>query len=54
MPNGQLGIAASKAFAGLSPTGWKMVAVDSQETAGADNSAARAIDGDSSTFWRTR
>ena len=54
MPNGQLGIVASKSFAGLPPTGWKVVAVDSQETAGADNSAARAIDGNSSTFWHTR
>ncbi len=54
MPNGQFGIVASKAFVGLSPTGWKVVAVDSQETAGADNSATRAIDGDSSTFWHTR
>ena len=54
MPNGQLGIVAAKAFVGLPPTGWKVVAVDSQETAGADNSAARAIDGDSSTIWHTR
>ena len=54
MPNGQLGIVASKAFVGLSPTGWKVVAVDSEETAGADNSAVKAIDGDSSTFWHTR
>ncbi|HEV2437782.1 MAG TPA: discoidin domain-containing protein [Verrucomicrobiae bacterium] len=54
MPNGQPGIVASKAFVGLSPTGWKVVAVDSQETAGADNAAARAIDGNSSTFWHTR
>ena len=36
------------------PIGWKVVGVDSEETAGADNSAARAIDGDSSTFWHTR
>jgi hypothetical protein len=28
--------------------------VCSEETAGADNFAARAIDGDSSTFWHTR
>lgn len=54
MPNGELGIAASKAFVGLPPTGWRVVAVDSQETNGVDNSAARAIDGDSSTFWHTR
>jgi alpha-L-fucosidase len=36
------------------PIGWKVVSVDSEETAGADNSAARAIDGDSSTIWHTR
>jgi alpha-L-fucosidase len=54
LPNGQLGILGSRTFAGLMPTGWKVVNVDSEETAGADNSAARAIDGDSSTFWHTR
>ena len=54
MPNGQLGILASKSFAGLLPVGWKVVSVDSQETAGADNSAANAIDGNASTFWHTR
>src|ERR1039458_8029784 len=36
------------------PIGWKVVRVDSEETAGADNAAARAIDGDSSTIWHTR
>lgn len=54
LPNSQLGIVGSRIFAGLMPIGWKVVNVDSQETAGADNSAARAIDGDSSTFWHTR
>ncbi len=53
MPNGQLGIVASRSFAGLPPTGWKVVAVDSQETAGEDNAAANAIDGNASTFWHT-
>ena len=53
MPNGQLGIVASRSFAGLPPTGWKVAAVDSQETAGEDNAAARAIDGNTSTFWHT-
>ncbi len=52
--NGQLGIEGSRIFAGLMPIGWKVISVDSEETAGADNSAARAIDGDSSTFWHTR
>ena len=42
MPNGQLGIVASKSFAGLAPTGWKVVAVDSQETAGADNAGSQS------------
>ncbi len=54
MPNGQLGIVASKTFAGLPPTGWKVVAVDSQETVGGNNGASNAIDGNSSTFWHTR
>ena len=54
MPNGQLGIVASKTFAGLPPAGWKVVAVDSEETAGEDNAAAKAIDGNSSTYWHTR
>jgi len=54
LPNGQFGIEGSRIFAGLMPIGWKVVSVDSEETAGADNSAARAIDGDSSTIWHTR
>lgn len=54
MPNGKLGIVASKTFAGLPPTGWKVVAVDSQELAGENNSAANAIDGNSSSIWHTR
>jgi alpha-L-fucosidase len=54
MPNGQLGIVASKTFAGLPPTGWKVVAVDSEEMAGENNGAANVIDGKSSTFWHTR
>jgi alpha-L-fucosidase len=54
LPNGQLGIAGSRIFAGLMPIGWKVVGVDSEETAGADNAASRAIDGDSSTIWHTR
>jgi len=54
MPHGQLGIVASKTFAGLPPTGWKVVAVDSEEMAGANNGAANAIDGKSATFWHTR
>ncbi|TAL05099.1 MAG: coagulation factor 5/8 type domain-containing protein [Verrucomicrobia bacterium] len=54
LPNGQLGIEGSRIFAGLMPIGWKVVSVDSEETGGADNSAARAIDGDSATIWHTR
>jgi alpha-L-fucosidase len=54
MPNGQLGIVASRPFANIMPTGWKVVATDSQETAGEDSAAANAIDGNSSTFWHTR
>jgi len=54
LSNGQLGIEGSRIFAGLMPIGWKVVSVDSEETAGADNSAVRAIDGYSSTIWHTR
>jgi alpha-L-fucosidase len=53
MPNGQLGIVAARPFASLPPTGWKVVGVDSQETAGEANAAANAIDGNTSTFWHT-
>src|SRR5207244_12313542 len=54
LPNGKVGIPGSRIFAGLMPIGWKVVGVDSEETAGADNSAARSIDGDSSSYWHTR
>lgn len=54
LPDRRLGIIGSRVFAGMMPIGWKVIAVDSEETAGADNSAARAIDGDSTTIWHTR
>jgi len=54
LPDGQLSVGAAKAFAGLLPTGWKVVDVDSEETAGENNSAASAIDNNSSSFWHTR
>jgi alpha-L-fucosidase len=54
MPNGTLGMVASRTFAGLPPQGWKVTAVDSEETAGDNNGAANAIDGNSSTYWHTR
>jgi len=54
LPDGKLGIVGSRVFAGMMPVGWKVISADSEETAGADNSAARAIDGDSATFWHTR
>ena len=54
LPNGQLGLVASRIFAGLMPIGWKVVSVDSEETAGGNNAAANAIDGDSTTHWHTR
>jgi alpha-L-fucosidase len=50
-PKGQPGIVASKSFVGLVPTGWKVVAVDSQE---ASEPAINAIDGDPATIWHTR
>ena len=54
LSGGRLGIAGSRLFSGLMPVGWKVTSVDSEEAAGADNSAARAIDGNSATFWHTR
>lgn len=54
LPNGQLGVAVSKTFAGIAPTGWKVVTVDSQETAAGNNAAAYAIDDNSTTFWHSR
>ena len=54
LPDGQLGVLAAKSFAGLLPIGWKVVNVDSEETAGGDNAAANAIDNNSATFWHTR
>jgi alpha-L-fucosidase len=42
---------ASKYFAGMAPTGWKVVNVDSQET---ESPATNAIDGDPKTIWQTR
>jgi alpha-L-fucosidase len=52
--DGRLGVVGTRNFAGLSPRGWKVVAVDSEETTKGHNDAALAIDGDASTFWHTR
>jgi len=54
LPDGTLGIIGTRVFAGMMPFGWKVVEVDSEETQRADNAAARAIDGNSSTIWHTR
>ncbi|MFO1477677.1 MAG: alpha-L-fucosidase, partial [Verrucomicrobiota bacterium] len=54
LPDGQVSIEASKSFAGLVPSGWKVVAVDSEETSGAACAASNAIDGNPGTFWHTR
>lgn len=52
--DGRLGVTGVRNFIGLSPAGWKVVAVDSEETAQGHNGAALAIDGDSNTYWHTR
>jgi alpha-L-fucosidase len=52
--DGRLGVVGTRNFAGLSPRGWKVVDVDSEETAGGNNAAALAIDGDSSTYWHSK
>ena len=54
LPDGRLGIAGSRVYSGLMPIGWKVVSVDSEEITAANHTAARAIDGDSSTHWHTR
>src|ERR1039458_5304882 len=54
LANGQIGIEGSRIFAGLMRFGSKVVSVDSEELAGENNSAAQAIDGNSSTIWHTR
>jgi alpha-L-fucosidase len=54
LSDGQLGAVGSRTFTDLVSRNWKVVAVDSEETAGADNSGSKAIDGDTSTFWHTR
>jgi alpha-L-fucosidase len=50
-PDGRLGMMASTYFAGLTPIGWKVVNVDSED---AGNPAVNAIDGSSATIWQTR
>jgi alpha-L-fucosidase len=50
-PDGRLGMMASKYFAGLTPIGWKVVSVDSED---ANNPAVNAIDGNPNTIWQTR
>jgi len=47
-------VIGTRNFAGLSPRGWKVLSVDSEETVQGNNAAALAIDGDSSTYWHTR
>lgn len=54
MPDGTVGVSATRTFVGMIPVGWRVVQVDSEETGRADNAAARAIDGDSTTIWHTR
>lgn len=53
-PDGRLGVVGARNFAGLTPRGWKVVSVDSEEVQKGPNGAALAIDGDSSTHWHTR
>jgi alpha-L-fucosidase len=50
LPGGRLGVVGSRNFAGLSPRGWKVLAVDSEDQG---HAAALAIDGDPATFWQT-
>jgi len=51
LPDGRLGVVGRRDFIGLSPRGWKVVAVDNED---AGHPATYAIDGDPSTYWDTR
>ncbi|MYN21181.1 coagulation factor 5/8 type domain-containing protein, partial [Rugamonas sp. FT107W] len=51
LPDGRLGVAGRRDFIGLSPRGWKVVAVDNED---ASHPATFAIDGDPATWWNTR
>lgn len=52
--DGRLGVVGTRNFIGLSPRGWKVVEVDSEEVTQGDNGARLAIDGDPGTHWHTR
>jgi len=52
--DGRLSVVGTRNFAGVSPRGWKIVTVDSEEVVQGQNGAALAVDGDSATFWHTR
>ena len=54
LPDGRLGVVGTRNFAGMSPRGWQVVDVDSEEIAQGRNDAAFAIDGHASTYWHTR
>jgi alpha-L-fucosidase len=54
LPGGRLGVVGARDFAGLSPLGWKVLAVDGANAGPAHDEAAQAIDGDPATFWNTR
>jgi alpha-L-fucosidase len=49
LPGGRLGVVGSRSFVGLSPRGWKVMAVDGEKS----GPAAQAIDGNPATFWYT-
>ncbi|GJI93991.1 hypothetical protein RugamoR57_07090 [Duganella caerulea] len=51
LPDGRLGVVGRRDFIGLSPRGWKVVAVDNED---AGHPATYAIDGDPATYWDTR
>ncbi len=50
LPDGRLGVAGRREFIGLSPRGWRVVAVDNED---ARQPATFAIDGDPATYWNT-
>ncbi len=54
MPDGRLGLAASKTAVGFAPTGWKVVPETRANAGAPDFPATNAIDADARTFWQER
>ena len=54
MPDGRLGLAASKTAVGFAPTGWKVVPETGANAGASEFPATNAIDANASTLWQER